>query len=75
VATLSMAFAITLLLQRACRVDRRARRVRTDRIDTERLRGSLLAYLRGGSKVGSVVRVPGVAEEHGGGGCTASGTA
>ena len=44
-------------------VDRRARRVKTDRIDTERLLRSLMAYLRGEPKVWSVVRVLGVAEE------------
>src|SRR5258708_2568830 len=44
-------------------VDRRARRVKTDRIDTERLLRSLMAYLRGEPKVWSVVRVPSVAEE------------
>jgi transposase len=44
-------------------VDRRARRVKTDRIDTERLLRSLLAYLRGEPKVWSAVRVPSVAEE------------
>src|SRR5580704_6610237 len=44
-------------------VDRRARRVKTDRIDTERLLRSLLAYLRGEPKVSSVVRAPSVAEE------------
>ena len=43
--------------------DRRARRVKTDRIDTERLLRSLMAYLRGEPKVWSVVRVPSVAEE------------
>ena len=43
-------------------VDRRARRVKTDRIDTERLLRSLMAYLRGEPKVWSVVRVPSVAE-------------
>ena len=32
-------------------VDRRARRVKTDRIDTERLLRSLMAYLRGEPKV------------------------
>jgi transposase len=37
-------------------VDRRARRVKTDRIDTERLLRSLMAYLRGEPKVWSVVR-------------------
>ena len=44
-------------------VDRRARRVKTDRIDTERLLRSLMAYLRGEPKVWSVVRVPSVGEE------------
>src|SRR6202051_1978314 len=44
-------------------VDRRARRVKTDRIDTERLLRSLMAYLRGEPKVWSVVRVPSGAEE------------
>jgi transposase len=44
-------------------VDRRMRRVKTDRIDTERLLRSLMAYLRGEPKVWSVVRVPSVAEE------------
>ena len=44
-------------------VDRRPRRVKTDRMDTERLLRSLMAYLRGEPKVWSVVRVPSVAEE------------
>jgi len=44
-------------------VDRRARRVKTDRSDTDRLLRSLMAYLRGEPKVWSVVRVPSVAEE------------
>src|ERR1700720_113575 len=44
-------------------VDRRARRVKTDRIDTERLLRSLMAYLRGEPKVWSVVRVPSIVEE------------
>ena len=44
-------------------VDRRARRVKTDRIDAERLLRSLMAYLRDEPKVWSVVRVPSVAEE------------
>src|SRR5260221_10710095 len=44
-------------------VDRRARRVKTDRIDTERLLRSLMAYLRGEPEVGSVVWVAPVAEE------------
>jgi transposase len=44
-------------------VDRRARRVKTDRIDAERLLRSLMAYLRGEPKVWSVVRVPSIVEE------------
>src|SRR6202049_5031431 len=44
-------------------VDRRMRRVKTDRIDTERLLRSLMAYLRSEPKVWSVVRVPSIAEE------------
>ena len=44
-------------------VDRRARSVKTDRIDTERLLRSLMAYLRGEPKVWSVVRAPTLAEE------------
>src|ERR1700751_1037786 len=44
-------------------VDRRGGRPKTDRIDTERLLRSLMAYLRGEPKVWSVVRVPSVAEE------------
>src|ERR1700693_122188 len=44
-------------------VGRRARRVKPDRIDTERLLRSLMAYLRGEPKVWSVVRVLSVAEE------------
>jgi transposase len=44
-------------------VDRRMRRVKTDRIDTERLLRSLMAYLRCEPKVWSVVRVPSIAEE------------
>jgi transposase len=44
-------------------VDRRARRIETDRIDAEPLLRSLKAYLRGEPKVWSVVRVPSVAEE------------
>jgi transposase len=44
-------------------VDRRARGAKTDRIDTDRLLRSLMAYLRGEPKVWSVVRVPSVAEE------------
>jgi transposase len=44
-------------------VNRRARQAKTDRIDTERLLRSLMAYLRGEPKVWSAVRVPSVAEE------------
>lgn len=44
-------------------VNRRARRVKTDRIDAERLLRALLAHRRGEPKVVSVVRVPSVAEE------------
>jgi transposase len=44
-------------------VDRRARRAKTDNIDTGRLLRSLMAYLRGEPKVWSVVRVPSVGEE------------
>jgi transposase len=44
-------------------VDRRARRVKTDGVDVERLLRSLMAYLRGEPKVWSVVRVPSVSEE------------
>src|ERR1700751_4914192 len=44
-------------------VDRRIRRAKTDRFDTERLLRSLMAYLRGEPKVWSVVQVPSVAAE------------
>ena len=44
-------------------VDRRARRAKSDRIDTGKLLRSLMAYLRGEPKVWSVVRVPTIAEE------------
>src|SRR5215469_9386299 len=44
-------------------VDRRARRAKTDHIDTERMLRSMMAYLRGEPKVWSVVCVPSVAEE------------
>lgn len=44
-------------------VDRRARRVKTDKIDVGRLLRSLMAYLRGEPKVWSVVHVPSVVEE------------
>jgi transposase len=45
------------------RVDRRARRAKTDGIDSEGLLRSLMAYLRGEPKVWQVVRVPSIAEE------------
>jgi transposase len=44
-------------------VNRRARRVKTDRIDAASLLRALMAHLRGEPKVVSVVRVPSVAEE------------
>lgn len=44
-------------------VNRRARRAKTDRIDVRGLLRALAAYLRGESKVVSVVRVPDVEEE------------
>jgi transposase len=44
-------------------VDRRARRVKTDRVDAASLLRALLAHLRGEPKVVSVVRVPSVAAE------------
>jgi transposase len=44
-------------------VDRRARRVKSDRVDAGKLLRSLMAYLRGEPKVWSVVRVPTVTEE------------
>jgi len=53
-------------------VDRRVRRVKTDRIDTERLLRSLMAYLRGEPKVWSVVRVPRVLPKKTRGGCIVS---
>ncbi len=53
----------TPILRSLSGVDRRARRVKTDRIDAERLLRSLMAYLRGEPKVWSAVRVPSVAEE------------
>jgi hypothetical protein len=67
----SWAYAITLLIQRACRWI--GGRDESRRIDTERLLRSLLAYLRGEPKVWSVVRAPSVADEDARG-CTASGT-
>ncbi len=67
-----MAYVITLFIDPASlQVDRRARRVKTDRIDTERLLRSLMAYLRGEPKVWSVVRVPSVPKRTRGG-CTES---
>ncbi|MGH6802104.1 MAG: IS110 family transposase [Methyloceanibacter sp.] len=44
-------------------VNRRARRVKTDRIDVTALVRTLMAHLRGEPKVVSVVRVPSLAEE------------
>lgn len=44
-------------------VNRRARRVKTDRIDLEHLMRTLLAYLRGEPRVCSVVHVPTVEDE------------
>src|SRR5260370_5718770 len=46
-------------------VDRRARRVKTDRIDTARLLRSLMAYLRRGPQVCGVVRVSSASREEG----------
>jgi hypothetical protein len=39
-------------------VDQRARRVKTDRIDGERMLRTLMAYLRGEPRVVRIVRVP-----------------
>ena len=44
-------------------VDRRARRVKTDRVDLELIMRTLLAYLRGEPRVCSMIRVPTVEEE------------
>ena len=44
-------------------VNRRARRVKTDRIDLDQLMRTLLAYLRGEPRVCSVVHVPTVEDE------------
>jgi transposase len=44
-------------------VDRRARRVKTDRIDLELIMRTLLAYLRGEPRVCSMIHVPTVEEE------------
>ena len=44
-------------------VNRRARRVKTDRIDLDQLMRTLLAYLRGEPRVCSVVHVPAVEDE------------
>jgi len=44
-------------------VNRHARRVKTDRIDLEKLMRMLLAFLRGEPRVCSMVRVPSVEEE------------
>lgn len=45
------------------KVDRRARRAKTDRIDVEAMLRALLAHLRGEPKVMSVVRVPSLEQE------------
>jgi transposase len=45
------------------KVDRRARRVKTDRVDSESLLRALQAWLRGDRRACSFVRVPGVQEE------------
>ena len=45
------------------KVDRRARRVKTDRVDSESLLRALQAWLRGDRKACSFVRVPDVEEE------------
>ena len=58
-----MAYAITSSIQQASRWIAGRGSVKTDRIDTERLLRSLMAYLRGEPKVWSVVRVPSIAEE------------
>lgn len=44
-------------------VDRRARRVKTDRIDLDKLMRTFLAFLRGEPRVCSMVHVPSVEEE------------
>jgi transposase len=44
-------------------VDQRARRVKTDRIDGERMLRTLMAYLRGEPRVVRIVRVPSVEQE------------
>src|ERR1700733_4452994 len=44
-------------------VERRGRRVKTDRIDLDMLLRTLLAWLRGEPRVCSMVRIPSVAEE------------
>ncbi len=44
-------------------VDQRARRVKTDRIDGERMLRTLMAYLRGEPRVVRIVRVPAVEQE------------
>jgi len=44
-------------------VDQRARRVKTDRVDGERMLRTLMAYLRGEPRVVRIVRVPAVEQE------------
>ena len=44
-------------------VDQRARRVKTDRVDGEKLLRTLMAYLRGEPRVVRIVRVPAAGEE------------
>ena len=44
-------------------VDQRARRVKTDRIDGERMLRTLMAYLRGEPRVVRIVRVPAAEQE------------
>jgi transposase len=44
-------------------VDQRARRVKTDRIDGEKMLRTLMAYLRGEPRVVRIVRVPSVEQE------------
>jgi transposase len=44
-------------------VDQRARRVKTDRIDGEKILRTLMAYLRGEPRVVRIVRVPSVEQE------------
>ena len=50
-------------IRRACRSSRHARRVKTDRIDVEKLLHTLIAWCRGERHVCSMVVIPGAAEE------------